>query len=174
MKREDVRALIKQREGLRLVRYHDTRGNATIGYGHRIVGEHLERITIAAANALLIQDVRKACDWACRILRTAVSHAAADDLAGQWVDDSVQPRYAALIDLVYNLGAAGVRQFPGMLRAWRKQDWRRAGDELLLINPDDPQTAPTPYARQVKGRAQQNAAMIARNSVPTHGSADAQ
>lgn len=39
-------------------------------------------------------------------------------------------RKSVLIDLIFNMGLAGVKKFPKMLKALKEQDWEEAGEQL--------------------------------------------
>lgn len=54
-------------------------------------------------------------------------------------------RYAALWDLVYNLGIGRLLGFKNMLTAIKVGDWQRAHDELLYADPSKGNRAPNPY-----------------------------
>lgn len=83
--------LIKRHEGLRLRRYKDAAGYATIGYGHLLKrGEDYGVITEAEADALLAKDIQAA--------EAVVRRATAAELE--------QYEFDALVSLAFNLPAA--------------------------------------------------------------------
>lgn len=86
--------LIKHFEGLSLTAYICPAGHPTIGYGHLIQGKDIKRITLEAAENLLINDVKYA--------ERAVKHLVGVRLA--------QNQFDALVSFVFNLGAFALKR----------------------------------------------------------------
>ncbi|KAJ4457304.1 putative glycoside hydrolase family 24 [Paratrimastix pyriformis] len=114
---ESVKAMIKRHEGCRLKTYNDTTGHKTIGYGHKQIHNTIQTITQTQADAFFESD-----------FQTAKS--GAQGLVENWASlNSV--RQGVLIDLVFNLGVAGVRNFRKMRAAIEDSDFSTAADEML-------------------------------------------
>lgn len=130
---------VKRHEGYRSKAYKCTAGKWTIGFGRNIedVG-----ITRDEAERLLIADLTKA------------KRAAAGLLTNWYALDG--PRQEALINMTFNLGPAGVRKFKKMLAAIEAQDWPEAAAQAL----------DSKWARQVKSRAQEIAAVLEHGQWP--------
>jgi len=128
----DVYELIRRHEGLRLRPYADSMGHLTIGYGRAldIVG-----ISREEAEAMLRADVERA--------REALK-------ALEWFGGLDDARSAALIDMAFNLGGAGLGGFSRFLDAMKRRDFGAAAREML----------DSKWAGQVGGRARELAAMI--------------
>lgn len=135
---EFAKARVRGFERLRLTKYTDTTGNATIGWGHKILkGETIaDTIDSFAAERLLTLDFNKA-------VVDARNHP-------YWSDALAVGRQAALIDLAYNMGGDWWRTFTVTTEHMRRGEWQQAGDSLLQSR----------YAAQVHQRANDNAAMI--------------
>lgn len=129
-----VEALIEQHEGLKLKPYRDTVGKLTIGIGRNLddVG-----ITVAEARILQASDIA-----ACRL--------DLQSLFGTtwWAIGDV--RQAALIDMRFELGHAGFREFAHMIAAVQAGDWGAAADAAL----------DSKWAKQVPSRAETDARML--------------
>jgi lysozyme len=84
--------LLKRSEGLRSQTYLDVAGIPTIGFGHRVQpGEHFaSEITTAQAEAVLAHDVQAAEQAVSRLVKVPLT----------------QGQFDALVDFVFNLGAA--------------------------------------------------------------------
>ena len=84
--------LIKRSEGFRAQTYKDEDGFSTVGYGHKLLqGESFPKgVSVAEASALLAQDVKSAEQAVARLVKVALT----------------QGQFDALVDFVYNLGAA--------------------------------------------------------------------
>lgn len=130
--------MIKRHEGLCLRVYADIFGNATIGYGHRITIEDgdLTVITEAQAKDILQADIQIA-------IASLKSHL-------PWFDDLDEVRWAAFIDLCFQLGWSGLSKFKKTLANAAAGNWDGAANNLL----------DSLYARQVPGRAREIAEMI--------------
>jgi lysozyme len=123
----------KANEGCKLVAYQDTLGVWTIGYG--CTGPD-----IVAGLAWTIDQAEEAFE---RRYSLAVEH-----VAGLWTNFAIDnQRTAVLVDMAYQLGGAGLREFHSMLAAVRDSDWQGAHDACL----------DSLYARQTPLRAARNA-----------------
>lgn len=129
--------MIARHEGLRLKPYQDTVGVWTVGYGHNL------NIPIAESDA-----------W--HILETDTQAAINDCLHEfPWFADLSEQRQWVIVDMRFNLGLAGLKQFKKFLRHVELGDYDSAADEMLKSK----------WAQQVKGRATELAAMM-RGSEP--------
>lgn len=107
--------LIKESEGIRLEAYLPTPNDVyTIGYGHTKTAKKGMRITMAGAEALLLQDL----EW----VEVAVHKYVKAPLT--------QNQYDALCSFVYNLGATNFRNST-LLKKLNKKDYNGAANELL-------------------------------------------
>lgn len=123
----NVYDLIKADEGFRSLLYDDAtgqrvtrgytlKGNATIGYGWAC---GINPMTEAEGTLILRPRVDQAADAAVELLGLQA-----------WVRLG-EVRQAALTNMVYQLGPAGVRGFALMLDALRQQKWQQAHDHAL-------------------------------------------
>lgn len=110
---QSVESMLKQEEGFRSHPYPDTRGNLTIGYGTNIS----EGITIHEAEYLLTERLRQI--W--------------KDLSIKWPPYNTQSLRirAALLDMAYQLGVAGLLGFKDMLEALKRGDYPAAMKSAL-------------------------------------------
>ena len=104
---------IKQDEGLRLNPYECTSGKLTIGYGRNLedCGITEEEATIMLHNDL-IQIIKQMQSW-------------------DWIETLNEERQSVLIQMVYQIGFAGVRKFKKMIHAMKSQDYHKASIEML-------------------------------------------
>lgn len=130
-----LHARIKEHEGLCLKPYVDTLGHTTIGYGRNL---DAKGISVHEADALLVRDVSEACLTA----ETLVSH---DTWDAMGVD-----RRGVLIEMVFQMGGAGVAAFKKMLAALEDGDWLGASHEMLNSR----------WARQTPNRAEKLAEIM--------------
>lgn len=123
----DEKALIKENEGFSKTVYIDSRGYPTIGYGHL-----LREGTAIPSDAL-------------EIIFEADYANAVDGYVSLGLDlDPV--RRSVIVDMIFNLGVAGVKKFKLMLHYLRDKNWIRAAYELM----------DSEYAKQVPERAKRN------------------
>ena len=88
---------------------------------------------------------------------SAVATGAAQyDIGQDFWGDIAPVRQAALIDMAYEMGRAGLGDFPVMLAAIRKQDWQGAHDACLKSK----------YATEVSKRANRSAGMLLNGQWP--------
>ncbi len=133
MDRELLRRQLVRHEGIRLKPYVDGTGHQTIGVGRNLT----ERgITLAEAHMMLEHDIDA--HWS--------------DLVGFYpgVTDLDDVRQRVLLDLCFNMGLSGLKQFRRMWAAIRKADWPAAAVQLL----------DSTYAKQVGARATRLAEMM--------------
>src|SRR6185369_4604654 len=112
----DRQVLVSQlihHEGLRLKVYTDTVGKATIGVGRNLTDKG---ITSAEAMLLLDHDV----DECLHDLETFT-----------WFGTLDAVRQRVLVDLRFNLGSLGLRNFRAMLHAFAVGDFETAANEML-------------------------------------------
>jgi lysozyme len=104
---------IKQDEGLRLLPYKDTVGKLTIGYGLNLDAG----ISEIEANWLLQNRVSD-------IKRNLYS-------SFNWYRFLNDARKDVIVNMVYNLGLAGVLRFKKLIGSLEAQDYDRAAHEML-------------------------------------------
>ena len=110
----------KANEGLRLAAYTDTRGFSTIGFGHAGSDVHPGLVwTQEQADAAFATDYARATGDA----QNCVS-------LDCWNAMGVA-RQAALVDMAFQLGFRGLRQFVSMRRSLEDQRWSDAADDAL-------------------------------------------
>ena len=107
----EIRKMIKRHEGYRDKVYKDSLGNLTCGYGHYLAEG--SEISKSIADELFTTDM---------------INAFADYYRLGLELDSV--REAVLIDMIFNMGLAGVRKFKKMLMAIAEKDYFSAADEM--------------------------------------------
>lgn len=119
--------LIKRSEGFRSATYVDATGNATIGYGHKLVpGESFPNgITQAQAEQILAGDVNRAEQAVVSFVKVPLT----------------QGQFDALVDFCYNLGS-GKLQSSTLLRNLNAGDYAGARDQLLLWDHAGPAILP--------------------------------
>jgi len=125
----DIDRLIGQlirHEGIRQFPYTCNAGKLTIGVGRNLEDKGLSRLEIMT---LLKNDI----DECYRDL---------SKLFPEW-DSFSDDRHHALMDMRFNLGPCGFRQFQKMIDAIKENDWSRAADEAIASK----------WARQVGRRA---------------------
>jgi len=135
-----LREMIQRHEGLRLSPYKDIVGFWTIGFGHNLSTKNEpipEIITLTKAEFYFEDDLEHAL---CSLDVTLKAY-------GIDVDEV---RFAALTDLVFNIGIYGMLKFKKMLAALLVSDYTVAAAELLNSK----------YAKQVGGRANELADML--------------
>ena len=102
-------------EGFREHPYRDTRGYATVGYGHRCQGDY-RSLTEPEAKRVLIADLQLAQNHA--------EHVYPD------VESKPTPVKFVLVALAFQLGEMGLRRFVRMHAAIDASDYPLAGAEL--------------------------------------------
>ncbi len=123
----EIKESIKKEEGFQLAVYEDSRGIRTVGYGHAL---HVGSTIPAQAAELIFESDYQHAVFCFEKLNL--------DL------DSV--RRSAVIDMIFNMGLAGVVKFEHFIFALRHGDYIRAANELM----------DSKYARQLPARAKRN------------------
>jgi lysozyme len=134
-----TRAYIKRHEGCSLTPYTCTADRITIGYGHNLSDCGISH---AIAEALFEED-----------FAIAVQAASLFWPAGRTAHPN---RFAALVDMAYNLGAARLSGFTNLRAALEREDFPAAAGHLLHSR----------YAKQVPARAQHNATILQTDLPP--------
>lgn len=109
----DVEALLARHEGFRRKPYLDTVGKTTIG-----IGRNLDDVGISRVEALCL-------------LRHDLAAARQTAVRYPWFEDLNEPRQAAILDMIVNLGAGGFRRFVKTRRYLADADYRGAAREML-------------------------------------------
>ena len=110
---EKAAELVRLHEGLRLRPYHCTAGKLTIGYGRNLDDKGISQ---AEADLMLMADLAE-CE---------------QDLSSfPWWERLSDTRKAVLIDMRFNLGGGGIRQFKSMLVCIALGDFTQAAHEML-------------------------------------------
>ncbi|HEY2108231.1 MAG TPA: glycoside hydrolase family protein [Candidatus Binataceae bacterium] len=109
----DGETLTRRHEGEALHPYTDTRGKTTIG-----IGRNLSDKGISSAEMLMMfqRDYAEAKDEA---------------KAYDWYGSLNEPRQAVIVDMIFELGAAGFRKFNRMHQAIQVGDFHGAVAEML-------------------------------------------
>jgi len=154
MDKDQIKDLIEKNEGRRDKVYEDTEGHPTIGVGFNLdradAKEQIEALGLDyddvrsgktnlnddQINSLLDADVDRAVDAA----RGNVEN----------FDDLSDNRQAAITDMAFNLGSAGLGKFENMIDAVESGDFEKAADEM----------SDSKWAGQVGDRADQDMALM--------------
>ena len=119
---------LTRNEGLRLKPYRCTAGKLTIGYGR-----NLDDVGISEEEAMILLD-------------NDIQRAKGSLFAAlPWVRALDEVRQSVLINMVFNLGIAGLLGFKNTLRAIEGRRFKAAADGMLASK----------WAEQVKGRAEE-------------------
>lgn len=151
----DIKTLIKvigMHEGFRSKKYKDTVGIWTIGYGFNLESGTFpkadverwtkEGITQEEADAILEKHIRSIIS---SLRKTQ-----------PWVFNLSPARLIAVIDLTFNMGLGWFNTFSNTITLLKSERYLSAGKALLNSR----------YAKQVKGRAIENAYAIVNNKYP--------
>lgn len=111
-----LRGQIKVDEGFRGQLYRDSEGYLTIGYGRLMDASRGGGIAKDEAEYLLANDLRTA-ERLCEGMPAYL--------------DLSPARQAVLVNMCFNLGAAGLRQFKRLFSALIQQDYEHAASEML-------------------------------------------
>lgn len=111
-----LRASVKAHEGFRNHLYQDSEGFLTIGYGRLLDPKAGGGITRDEGEYLLANDLRRA-EYACESMPAYL--------------DLSPARQAVLVEMCFNLGADGLKQFRRMFTALIQQDYEHAASEML-------------------------------------------
>lgn len=103
-------------EGLEERPYKDTRDFWTIGVGH-FIGPDLRNLQLSrnVCIAILNEDIKKHWEEACEIF------------GADWLMKQTTARQAAILSLVFNLGAAKLSTFTQTVPAIKEERWQSAG-----------------------------------------------
>lgn len=123
---------LKRDEGVRLHVYVDTVGKSTIGIGRNLIDVGISQ---DEAELMLKNDIVKV-------------RAQCDQLS--WFNTMDYPRQAAIMNMCFNLGYAGLLHFTHMLSALQNRDWETAAAEMMN----------SAWAKQVGDRATRLAQQI--------------
>jgi lysozyme len=127
---DDLKNIIVQHEGLKLLPYTDTTGNLTIGVGRNLSGQGISK---EEAMILLTNDLKR-----CDLELTQFA----------WYQALDQVRKEAIIELVFNMGISRVLMFRNMIAALTDKNYKIAAAELLNSK----------WAEQVKSNRSNNIA----------------
>ena len=143
--------LITHHEGARLHVYDDATGHA-IGPGYTLVGHP----TVGSGRALDTHGISEQERQA--MLQADLADADGDvtSIFGGILKSAGDARTAALIDMRFELGGAGFREFKTMIAAILTWDWNAAAAAAL----------DSLWAKQVPDRAQEDAEMIRSGNWP--------
>lgn len=108
---------LKTEEGFRAVKYADTQGHETIGYGFNISAG----ISKYAAGELLTAQLTE------RHNALMVYH---------WYQGLDPIRQSVCLDMAYNGGVSGLLHFPHLIAALAKADWPTAAAECHVKEPE--------------------------------------
>ena len=121
---ESLKDRVRLHEGVRTSMYLDTLGKATIGIGHLIKPHERERyaegveISMDEVEELFEMDLNRAA-------------AGAESLIEECIGHDLPPHIEEVIlEMVYQLGTQGVRNFKNMWKAMRVKDWKKASEEM--------------------------------------------
>lgn len=144
-----------QWEGWSEVAYPDSKGIQTIGYGFNLERKDSRgRLSRVGLNLDWLLSGRQTCSREQGLLLMEADLSAAFSEATLQVPGLLNlpvPAGLIVVDLIYNLGAGGFREFPGFIAALRGHDWATAAAELMFRRVGEP--ALTGYFTDVKTRA---------------------
>ena len=133
---ETMKKYIQEHEGLRLTKYKDTVGKATIGWGHLILShENYDTITLEKANEIFEDDFRK-------------HYEQAEQFPG--FDKLPFSHKCVVTDLCFNMGGNFYLNFPKFTKYLSEGNSIKAAYELKNSK----------YAKQVGRRATNNIALL--------------
>src|ERR1039458_5541895 len=110
----DIYDQLRRDEGTRKLPYSDTAGKVTIGVGRTLTDDGLSDAEI---ETLLHNDV------------SAITAELNSRLP--WFEALDPVRQGALVNMGFNLGFAGLENFPRMLMAFAQGDWAMAAAEMM-------------------------------------------
>lgn len=104
-------------EGLKTAVYSDSRGNLTIGFGHKLSKyEHFKKISVSKAQSLFVADT-------CEALASAKACVST-------FNDQPPTVKLILVDMAYTLGKNGLSKFKRMITACNNGNYIKMSDEL--------------------------------------------
>ena len=121
---DDLKARVRFHEGVRTQMYLDSLGKATIGIGHLIKPHERERyaegveISMDEVEELFEMDLNRAAAGAESLIKECIGH----DLPPHIEE--------VILEMVYQLGTQGVRNFKKFWKALRIKDWKTAASEM--------------------------------------------
>jgi len=121
---DELKARIRDHEGCRDEVYLDSLGKATIGIGHLIQPHERDRyqegveISMEEVEELFDIDLNRAAAGADLLIDECIGH------------DLPQNVSEVILEMVYQLGTQGVRNFKMMWKAMRVKDWKKASEEM--------------------------------------------
>tara|TARA_E500000178_G_C16957187_1_gene724257 strand:- start:646 stop:1107 length:462 start_codon:yes stop_codon:yes gene_type:complete len=121
---ESLKARIRAHEGVRTSMYLDSLGKATIGIGHLIQPHEREKfsegveISMELVEELFDLDLNRAAAGAEVLIEECVGH------------DLPEHITEVILEMVFQLGTQGVRNFKKMWKAMRVKDWQKAAAEM--------------------------------------------
>lgn len=134
------KAMIRRHEGLRLFAYEDSVGVLTVGYGHAFLGP--EAAKVRKGQSFTLPEIEGFFEKDFQI--------ALRDYGKLAIANLDEVRKCVIIDMLFNLGLPRFLGFEKMLSHLKNRDYAGAGKEMLNSK----------WARQVKGRADELAAMM--------------
>jgi GH24 family phage-related lysozyme (muramidase) len=154
-------------EGRRARAYNDLFNNITVGVGHNMgsPGEDLELprfesvtrasfITVKAGRlALRDPQIDNLLDSDLLLTLANLRKLAPD------FDQLPYPAQEVVVDLAFNLGPGGLRQFRDFRQSLAQRNWRQAAWDLAHKN-RDPDSPPSSYSQQVPNRSKRNVALL--------------
>lgn len=121
---DSLKARIRAHEGVRTSMYLDSLGKATIGIGHLIQPHEREKfsegveISMELVEELFDLDLNRAAAGAEVLIEECVGHDLPEDIT------------EVILEMVFQLGTQGVRNFKKMWKAMRVKDWQKAAAEM--------------------------------------------
>jgi GH24 family phage-related lysozyme (muramidase) len=121
---DSLKARIRAHEGVRTSMYLDSLGKATIGIGHLIQPHEREKfsegveISMELVEELFDLDLNRAAAGAEVLIEECVGH------------DLPEHITEVILEMVFQLGTQGVRNFKKMWKAMRVKDWQKAAAEM--------------------------------------------
>lgn len=151
MNKETLRSQLEVHEGKSLTAYVCPGGYLTVGIGHNVeanpvgslIGREInqvgDEISQRESDMLIDHDIDRFADE----VRESFD----------FFDSLSEPRQHVLVDMAFNMGTQGMRNFKNMIRALQEQDYARAAVEMLDSH----------WANQVGRRATSLSAMMRDN-----------
>jgi len=140
---EDMVDFVGGFEGFKTDAYLDTKGNSTIGYG---TTRYPDGTPVEMGDTITKE---KALEFKTQHLEQSIKDA--KDLVGNY-DELPRDAKKILIDMIYNMGKDGVRDFRGFREALEEGDFEKASNHLMYQT-GSPNGPITPYAIDTGDRA---------------------
>ena len=135
--------LLKKEEGLRLKPYRCTAGKLTIG-----IGRNLEDTGISEDEA----------EYLCRNDIANAEAVAVATFGGRDWSSWEEPRQAAILSMIFQLGAVGFKSFKATIQCLKEHRWSDAAANMLRSR----------WAAQTPARVKRAAAMVSTAEWPTY------